>query len=464
MLLPIDPWFTGAVAADVWAASRADAEALAARQAQRLRALLTAATKGSRLFRESLGSAPAAADARLQDLPVSHKAELMRHFDDWVTDPTLKLDEVKRFMGDSTRVGESYLGRFTVWESSGSTGEPGVFVQDRHAMGVYDALESVRSPAPTLWHRLLDPWLMSERIVFVGAIGGHFASVVSMERLRRLSPMLAPRLQCVSFLRPLDELLAEVQALRPTVLASYPSAALLLAQAQEEGRLKVALREIWTGGETLTPAMRRGIQRGFGCGVRNSYGASEFLPMAGECSQGHLHLNSDWLILEPVDEHGRLVPPGHASATTLLTNLANHAQPLIRYDLGDQVKLAASPCACGSHLPVIDIQGRRDDTLRLAGRGRRRVPVLPLAVSTVLEEEAGLFDFQLRQQGPRELTLCTARGGAEVVRQLRVARKALEIFLAAQGVPEVHIHCHSHQAGQRGRSGKVLRVLATPPR
>jgi phenylacetate-CoA ligase len=206
--------------------------------------------------------------------------------------------------------------------------------------------------------------------------------------------------------------------------------------------------------------MRRGIERGFGCQVRNSYGASEFLPMAGECSQGQLHLNSDWLILEPVDEHGQPVPPGHASATTLLTNLANHVQPLIRYDLGDQVELSATPCACVSHLPVIDIQGRRDDTLRLAGHGRKRIPVLPLAISTVLEEDAGLFDFQLRQQGPRELLLCTSRSGPEVTRQLRVAHHALAAFLAAQGVPEVRIHCRCGQPGQRGSSGKVLRVVS----
>lgn len=460
MLLPIDPWFTSTVAADIWSASRTDAQALATRQLHRLTALLAAAAKGSRLYRESLGRVTDNADIRLQDLPVAHKRELMSHFDDWVTDPALKLDEIKRFTKDSRRIGAPYLGQYTVWESSGSTGEPGIFVQDRHAMGVYDALEGVRRPSRTLWHRMIDPWLISERIAFVGAIGGHFASVVSMERLRRLSPALAPRLRCVSFLRPLDELLDEVQQLRPTVLASYPSAALLLAQAQSEGRLKLNLREVWTGGETLTPAMRRGIERGFGCRVRNSYGASEFLPMAGECSQGHLHLNSDWFILEPVDEHGNPVPPGRASATTLLTNLANHVQPLIRYDLGDQVTMSAADCACGSHLPVVDIQGRRDDTLRLAGHGRRRIPVLPLAISTVLEEDAGLFDFQLRQQGPRELLLCTSRSGPEVTHQLRVAHHALAAFLATQGVPEVHIHCRSGQPGLRGRSGKVLRVVS----
>ena len=83
----------------------------------------------------------------------------------------------------------------------------------------------------------------------------------------------------------------------------------------------------------------------------------------------------------------------------MLTNLANQVQPLIRYDLGDRVTFRELPCTCGSHLPVIDVSGRCDATLRL-GAARHSVQVLPLALSTVLEEEAGLFDFQLIQHGP----------------------------------------------------------------
>ena len=86
-------------------------------------------------------------------------------------------------------------------------------------------------------------------------------------------------------------------------------------------------------------AAREHVHRSLDTVVRSSYGASEFLPMAWECAHGHLHLNEDWLILEPVDEHQRPVPPGQPSCSVLLTNLANTVQPLIRYDLGDQVTL-----------------------------------------------------------------------------------------------------------------------------
>ena len=459
MLPPFDPWLASSVAADVWVASRGSPEALASRQAHRLRTLFAAAAKESRLYRELLGRSDPSSTA-LRSLPIARKAELMRHFGDWVTDPSLELAGLRSFLRDPSQIGQAYGGRYMVWESSGSTGEPGVFIQDTAAMAVYDALEGLRRAPLALGRALYDPWLLGERVAFVGATSGHFASVVSVERLRRLNPSLARRVRSISFLQPMDSLAEELRAWEPSVLATYPSAALLLAQEQQAGRLQLDLRQVWTGGETLTPAMRRHIEEGFGCRVLNSYGASEFLAMASDCAQGQLHLNTDWFVLESVDEKGRPVPPGQPGATTLLTNLANLVQPVIRYDLGDRVTLSAEPCSCGSCLPVVEVQGRRDDILRLAGRHRRTVPVLPLAISTVLEDDAGLFDFQLRQQGPSELLLSTGQRGASATRQLRHARAVLAEFLADQGAAPVEIHCRSGQPGRRGRSGKIPRVVA----
>jgi phenylacetate-coenzyme A ligase PaaK-like adenylate-forming protein len=447
------------VAADVIAAPLAGHAGLQQRAAQRLSALLRSAAGGSRLYRDLLrGEDPAR--VRLADLPVTRKAELMRRFDDWVTDPALELAALRRFTADPAQIAEPFLGRYVVWESSGSSGEPGVFVQDAAAMAVYDALEALRRPLLRPLRRWLDPWSLNERMVFVGATGGHFASTVSLQRLRRLNPALASRLFAVSFLQPSAQLVAQLDALAPTVLATYPSVAVLLAEEHLAGRLRSAPQEVLTGGETLTPAMRRFVQQAFGCPVVDSYGASEFLTLACACAHGRLHLNSDWAILEAVDAHGRPVAPGTPGATTLLTNLANHVQPIIRYDLGDCVTLHDAPCACGSSLPAIEVQGRSDDTLRLVPEGAAVLQLLPLALCTVLEDDAGLFDFQLVQTGPCELQLRTGLEGAAATQSLRRGRAALAAFLARQGAAKVRIRCRAGQPGQRGRSGKVQRVWA----
>lgn len=455
-----DPWKECAAAADVSMATHASAASLAALRARRLAALLAAAAERSPRYRRLLkGRDPAT--TWLEDLPVARKSELMRDFEGWVGDPALSLQALRRFVADPANIAADFLGRYTVWESSGSTAEPAIFVQDARAMAVYDALEALRRPLLRPLERLFDPWGLNERIAFVGATDGHFASTVSIERLRRLQPGLSGRLRCMSFLQPLDRLCAELGAFGPTVIATYPSTAVLMAQERQAGRLAAAPREIWTGGETLSATSRSFLRQVFACPVTDSYGASEFLSLAFECDRGVLHINSDWAILESVDAHGRAVPAGHAGATTLLTNLANHVQPVIRYDLGDRITLREGTCPCGSHLPAVQVQGRDDDVLCLAGKaGRPPVRVVPLALSTVLEEEAGLFDFQLVQQGPHDLLLRSPGRGADAGRALRRARAALAAFLEAQGARDVRIRCRGGEPPCCGRSGKVRRVVA----
>jgi len=458
---PFDPWLSTTVAADVVAGAHASAGAVAERRERRLAALISSAIHRSPLYRHLLkGAEPHG--LRLRDMPIVRKAELMHRFDEWCTDPGIRIGAVRRFLADPANIGRAFLDRYVVWESSGSSGEPGVFVQDAAAMAVYDALEALRKPDLTPLRHLLDPWELTDRIVFIGAVGGHFASTVSIERVRLLNPLLSSRLSSVSFLQPVERLVADVQAQAPTVIATYPSVAGLLADESLAGRLKISPREVWTGGETLSASMRRHVQGAFGCPVVDSYGASEFLALACECARGSLHLNSDWAILEPIDAHGRPARAGSAGVTTLLTNLANHVQPLIRYDIGDQVTLRAAPCACGSPFPVIDVSGRSDDTLHLRGRAGADVQVLPLAISTVLEEGAGLFDFHLDQHGPSELTLSTSGHGADATRRLHSARSALAAFLHEQGAAALRIHCCTGRAPRRGRSGKLQRILAAP--
>jgi phenylacetate-CoA ligase len=450
MVSCFDPWLTGAEALDAVVAGQGTPGGLAARRQQRLAALLEAAATRSPFYRQRLAGAGVAS---FEDIEPIHKRELMQHFDTWVADPRLQLQELRAFVGDPARIGQAFRDDFIVWESSGSSGEPGIFVQDARAMAVYDALEACRRV-----QRWIDPWYLGERMVFIGATGGHFASTVTAQRLRRVNPAMATNLHTLSFLQPTPELVRQLDELAPTVLSTYPTVAVLLAEEAAAGRLGIAPREVWTGGETLTPGMRRRIERQFGCRVINSYGASEFLALASQCHCGALHLNSDWAILEPVDEHLRPVPPGVAGHTALLTNLANHVQPIIRYDLGDRVLLRRERCACGSPLPVIEVEGRCDDMLVLRGAGRASVRLLPLALTTVLEEDGGVFDFQLVQRAPDALRLTVADAHA-----LPKARAALVAFLREHGLAQVRVSADCGHEPPRSRAGKLQRVFRQEP-
>ena len=454
-----DPLVSFAVAAQVSAAEHAGAAPIKALQARRLQGLLRHAAQYSPLYARMLTRRSLNAGV-LSTLPVTHKAELMACFDEWVTDRRVTLQGVRRFIESPANIGRPYLGCYTVWESSGSSGEPGIFVQDPHAMAVYDALEALRRPGLRPVERWMDPFWLNERIAFVGAVDGHYASTVSMERLRSLNLLLGPRLHSLCFLQAMPQLVEQLNALQPTILATYPSAALVLGREAEAGRLRIPVREVWTGGEGMSDAMRCRVQRAFGCRVASSYGASEFLTLAFECPHANLHLNSDWVILEAVDSRGQAVPADEMGETTLLTNLANRVQPLIRYDLRDLVRLRTERCRCGSSLPVIEVQGRSDDTLQLGGQPGQAMAVLPLAVCTVLESDAGLFDFQVLQQSPTSLLLRTRLDGEAAEAALQRGRSALCTYLHRLRLDDVRIHCRGAASVPVEGSCKARRIIA----
>ena len=461
MTTVFDPLRMSAVSLDVMAVNRDSAQGVARRQQARLALLLDAALAGSRLYRQLL-AARTTARTPLQNLPVVTRGQLMDRFDDWVTDPCLTLDALRAFTADPSRIAQPWQGRYMVWESSGTSGQPGVFVQDLQAMAVNDALEALRrSPPPkpllTGW---FDPMGLGERTAFIGAIDGHFASTVSVRRLCAINPWLARSTRSLSLLDPLPELVKALNAFNPTAIATYPTAAALLANEAARGALQVQPREIWTGGEYLAPGVRAHITKHLGGAVRNSYGASEFLAMGWECAHGQLHVNADWVILEPVDEHFRPVPAGQPSSSVLLTNLANHVQPLVRYDLGDQVRMPAERCSCGSPLPVLQVQGRHDEPLVMAGQGGQNVTLLPLALSTVLEDNAGVFDFYLLQIDACTLELHLPLEGEAGQQALARCSTELQAFARTMGLAPITVHGTLGHAAPRGRSGKACRIVA----
>jgi phenylacetate-CoA ligase len=460
--LIFDPVAVAQASLQVMAGTALGPRALESLQSSRLRSLLAHVSQTSRFYRERLkGWDPQS--STLRDLPQVSRPELMAHFDEWVSDPAITLSALQTFTADPARVGTSFLGRYLVWESSGSSHEPGIFVQDARTMAVYDALEVARLSPTRPWRRWLDPWCLTERIAFVGATTGHFASVVSAQRLRQNHPVMQDALRCFSILAPAAELLRALNDFEPTVLTSYPSVAAWLAEARLSGKLRTSPREVWTGGETLSPYVRKKIEQAFGCEVRNSYGASEFLPIAWECRAHQLHLNADWVILEPVDARGGPAEPGQLSHSTLLTNLVNRVQPIIRYDLGDRIRMDGVPCSCGSCLPTVEVQGRQDDALVMAGRDGGSVTLLPLALTTVLEEEADIFDFQLRQKDERTLILRLNCSGAEAAHVLERCRHALSAFAQAQAMAPIQLLAEWGKPPGRGRSGKVQRIVARAP-
>ena len=403
----------------------------------------------------------------LAEIPPMQRAEAMAHFDDWVTDSRIHRADIESFMNDLDQVGEPFHGDYAVWTSSGTTGTPGLFIHDPIALAIYDALELVRSNWPswpilprwTPWPISQWPWpAPADRYAVVCMTGGHFATLASVQRMRRLHPWLNLCVHAFDGMLPTDQLAAQLQAFDPQWLASYPSSADLLADAQRAGSMRLQLKGLWTGGETLDSSTRARLTESFDCPIRDDYGASECLPIAWECPLGALHVNEDWVLLEPVDRNLQPVPPGAVSDTVLLTNLANHLQPLLRYDLGDRVTRMPLPCRCGSPFMTIRVEGRDDDILELANPLGRTIRIAPLMLVGALEDVAHVHAFQLVRQDPLtlELRMDTEREASDAMVRGQCAVRDL---LQKHGLHNIRIVPGPETPWRHPVSGKLRRVM-----
>ncbi len=449
-------WAWGSELAGMWW-TRHGAPGAAAAGRARLRALVRFARAASPFHRRLYAGLPD--DPPLSALPPVARGALMAAFDDWCTDPRVRRAPVERFLADRRRVGEPFLGRYRLWKSSGSTGEPGIFVQDEPAMAVYDALVAAQfDPSRLDARRLLAG---GGRAALVVATGDHFAGIASWEHLRRAFPGLDARSFPVTL--PLPRLAAALEAFQPAFVASYPSVLALLAAQARAGRLRIAPALLWSGGESLTAPARAALASAFGCPVMNEYGASECLAIAYGCEAGWLHVNADWVVLEPVDARGRPAAPGERSHTVLVTNLANRVQPIIRYDLGDRVTALGTACACGSPLPAVRVEGRQGAPVALRGARGRPVALAPLALETVLEEALGAERFQLAQVAPDALALRLDRAEGRRADAWRRAERALRAYLDAQALPNVALRLDAAGPRPERASGKLRTLVVEAP-
>lgn len=89
--------------------------------------------------------------------------------------------------------------------------------------------------------------------------------------------------------------------------------------------------------------------------------------MAIECmhsgSNHHLHLQSDLIHIDLVDDYGNPVE-GEEIGTTVVTCFDNKVFPFVRYNHGDRTHWVNRPCECGLPFPCIaPVRGRISDYL-----------------------------------------------------------------------------------------------------
>ncbi|MEU7740674.1 hypothetical protein [Nonomuraea sp. NPDC049158] len=172
--------------------------------------------------------------------------------------------------------------------------------------------------------------------------------------------------------RSLDEQVAAFLAARPTFLIGFPNVIRsVVDELLRRGVQHRGVRTVLFGGERLSPTARARILDYFGAAHREVYASVEVFTIARTCPRGALHLRSSDLVVEVEHEDGS-VSVEDGEGDILITRLHSEAMPLIRYRLGDRVRIVPNDCPCGvARTPIVrEVIGRSQD--RIAGADGRR--------------------------------------------------------------------------------------------
>jgi phenylacetate-CoA ligase len=173
---------------------------------------------------------------------------------------------------------------------------------------------------------------------------------------------------------PYPRVIDLLRKLQATVIGCLPTEAIWLGETARRQGLGPArdfphLRALLVAGELLSDARRARVAALWNAQVFNLYGCTEAGNIAADCEAGRLHLSWDHFLLEVLNEQTwEPVPPGELG-TAVVTTLTRHAMPLLRFVLGDHVRLREEPrCPCGRTAPVLEHHGRDLNRFQFGGR------------------------------------------------------------------------------------------------
>jgi phenylacetate-CoA ligase len=353
----------------------------------------------------------------LANLPPISKQMMMDHYDDLVCDRFLKRKNLEEFLTYSKDPREKYHNIYTVIHTSGSCGTLSLFVYGPEDWAVIKALVVARVIKPNLY------FYRRVKVSFIGATDGHYAGVSLASEV----PPLYGRFLPFSINSPLETINDKCNAFYPDVLGGYASGIHLLSQEQLKGKMTIRPERIICTSDPLTSEMRNTIKQAFGREPVNFYAGSESLAMAVQCERHeNLHLFTDWHIFEAVDDDVRPVAAG-TPGNLLLTNLYNYTQPLIRYQMHDEVVMNRQPCGCGLPLPTMrNLAGRQEEFLWFDNADGKRDYLHPIVLVELFV--AGLKKFQVIQTQRNEMLMKVMVDGNQAAVLAALRQRMHEIF------------------------------------
>lgn len=187
---------------------------------------------------------------------------------------------------------------------------------------------------------------------------------------------------------------------KPEFIVGFPSSVYEICQIAHSKGLKLGhrVKVFFPTAETVLPKHREIIGLVLGCKLVDQYASSEGAPFILECESGNLHIHPLTGIFEVIDENLQPTTEGEL----LVTSFTTTGTPLVRYRIGDSIKLSPKDktCSCGSSFPLVDeIKGRSTDYLLSPTHGKINLGNL----SNSTKDVSGIIKFQAVQDTVNEI-------------------------------------------------------------
>lgn len=382
----------------------------------------------------------------LNQLPVTNKIEMMSNFDIWLTDKSMNMQRILEFTSNVDNVGRMIDGKYLIFKTSGSTGNPIIVLYDKKNIEVASSVAACRTFARKEDFKAFVK--NGKKTAGVFANYGFYLACGMSRYLQLKFPMKKNKIT-IDVNSSEKDIIKELNEFRPSMLSGYPSNLALLSNYDE---LNIKPDIVITGGELLTDDVRKKLIDKFNCYVQTHYSCTEAGEIACECSYKHLHINEDWVIVEPVDKDNNPVEYGVLSDKVLITNLSNYIQPFIRYELTDRVIVHNESCKCGKNSLWLEIEGRTDNILEFSNG----VLIAPMSFYKIIEEIDEIDRFQLVQRSLVKLELRIISDDRQLA--FEKAKKSLDEFLKSKNVLNVEIFLSKDLPQANKVSGKYNHV------
>lgn len=268
------------------------------------------------------------------------------------------LSKLEVLENEKTLITPGYNKKLHVRKTGGSTGMTLHFMKDADALAMNDAI----------MYRCYD-WYGID----IGDKQARFWGVPVTRKLRwkeQRKDLILNRIRISAFDISESACMKQYEQIRrfkPTYFYGYTTAIYGFCLFMKKAGIdlnSLKLKAVICTAEKMYPHHRKLFDEVFNCPVVDEYGSSENGIIAFQCREGNMHIMSDHLCVEFVDDEGHPVKNGEAGRI-VITDLNSFAMPLIRYDIGDIGKPANKKCTCGVSLPLMEVmEGRKEDFIR----------------------------------------------------------------------------------------------------